>query len=96
MDGKEAKVYAVTGVNVPKNTEENENNISIEEVFQALKETKKRRSPILDECRLEYLKKGGVSVIENLGRMLDIYLQERRVPENWHNECIVPLYKGRF
>ncbi len=41
------------------------------------------------------LKKGGRAVAEWLVRLINVCLREGRVPSDWRDACIVPLYKGK-
>ena len=94
-DEKEARICAVAGVNVPVMEEENEREVSVEEVRKALSGTKAAKAPGVDGCRPEYLKKGGVSVMEWLVRLFNVCLVAGMVPVEWCSACIVPLYKGK-
>ena len=60
----EADIVAVGGVQVPVMGEENEREITREEVKWALNETKGGKAPGMDGVRVEMLKEGGVSVLE--------------------------------
>ena len=65
---------AVGGVQVPVMGEENEREITIEEVKRALNETKGGKAPGMDGVRVEMLKEGGVTVLEWLVRLFNICL----------------------
>ena len=94
-DEREARICAVAGVNVPVMGEENEREVTVEEVRKALNGTKAGKAPGVDGCRPEFLKKGGVSVIEWLVRLFNICMVAGVVPVEWCSACIVPLYKGK-
>ena len=63
---------AVGGVQVPVMGEENEREITVEEVKRALNETKGCKAPGMDGVRVEMLKEGGVTVLEWLVRLFNI------------------------
>ena len=62
QEDREADIVAVWGVQVPVMGEENEREITIEEVKRALNETKGCKAPALDGVRVEMLKEGGVTI----------------------------------
>ena len=94
-DDREAIVVAVGGVEVPVFDEENEREISKEEVERALKETKEGKAAGIDEVTAEMLKKGGVSAVEWLVRLFNICFYLSMVPVEWVCAIIVPLFKGK-
>ena len=63
-EDREADVVAVGGVEVPVMGDENEREITREEVERALNETKAGKAPGMDGVRAEMLKKGDVAVVE--------------------------------
>ena len=91
----EADIVAVGGVRVPVMGEENEREITIEEVKRALNETKGGKAPGMDGVRVEMLKEGGVTVLEWLVRLFNICFMLSIVPVDWVIACMVPLYKGK-
>ena len=81
---------AVGGVQVPVMGEENEREITIEEVKRALNETKGGKAPGIDGVRVEMLKEGGVTVLEWLVRLFNIcFMLSIAIT------CMVPLYIGK-
>ena len=72
QEDREADIVAVGGVQVPVVEEENEREITIEEVKKALNETKGGKAPGMDGVRVEMLKEGGVTVLEWLVRVFNI------------------------
>ena len=64
QEDREADIVAVGVVQVPVMGEENEREITIEEVKRALNETKGGKAPGMDGVRVEMLKEGGVTVLE--------------------------------
>ena len=82
---------AIVGCRCWKNL--NERAISIEEVGEAVNEMKSGKAPGLDGFLVEYLKKGGMAVLEWLVRLLNLSLNMGVVPMDWHGACIVALYK---
>ena len=71
---------AVGGVQVPVMWEENEREITIEEVKRPLNETKRDKAPGMDGVRVEMFKEGGVTVLEWLVRVLNICFMLSTVP----------------
>ena len=51
--------------------EENEKDITVEEVKRVLNETKGGKAPGMDGVRVEMLKEGGVTVLERLGTLFN-------------------------
>ena len=94
-DEREAIVVAVGGVRMPVLGRENEREITRKEVLDAVNETKAGKAPGMDECRAEYLKKGGVTMLDWLVRLFNVCFSTGRVPAEWCSACIVPLYKGK-
>ena len=64
QEDREADIVAVGRVQVPIIGEENEREITREEVERALHETKEGKAPGMDGVRVEMLKEGGVTVLE--------------------------------
>ena len=95
QEDREADIVAVGGVQVPVMGEENEREITIEEVKRALNETKGSKAPGMDGVRVEMLKEGGVTVLEWLVRLFNICFMLSIVPVGWVIACMVPLYKGK-
>ena len=95
QEDREADIVAVGGVQVPVMGEENEREITIEEVKRALNETKGGKAPGMDGVRVEMLKEGGVTVLEWLVRLFNICFMLSVVPVDWVIPCMVPLYKGK-
>ena len=94
-DDREADVGAIGNAELPVFGDENEREITKEEVERALEETKVGKAAGMDGVRAEMLKKGGVTVIEWLVRLLNICFLLSVVPVDWVRACIVPLFKGK-
>ena len=94
-ENREADIVAVPGVQVPLMDDENEREISREEVERALKETKVGKAPGVDGVKAEMLKEGGRTVVEWLERLFKICFILSMVPVDWVLAIIVPLYKGK-
>ena len=86
---------AVRGVQVPVMEEENEREITIEEVKRALNETKGGKAPGMDGVRVEMLKEQGVTALEWLVRVFNICFMLSIIPLDWIIACMVPLYKSK-
>ena len=85
---------AVGGVQVPVMGEENEREITREEVKRVLSETKGGKAPGMDGVRVEMLKEGSVTVLEWLVRVFKICIMLSIVPVDWVIACMLPLNKG--
>ena len=94
-DDREADVRVIESVEVPIFGDENEREITKDEVERALGETKVGKAAGMDGVRAEMLKKGGVSVLEWLVRLFNICFMLSVVPVDWVCACIVPLFKGK-
>ena len=95
QEDNEADIVAVGGVQVPIMGEENEKEVTREEMKRALNETKGGKAPGMDGVRMERLKEGGVTVLEWLVRVFNICFLLSIVPVDWVIACMVPLYKGK-
>ena len=69
----------------------NERAISLEEVGEAVNEMKSGKAPGLDGFPVEYLKKGGMAMLEWLARLFNLSFDMGVVPMDWRGACIVPL-----
>ena len=79
QEDREADIVAVGGVWVPVMGEENEREITIEEVKRALNETKEGKAPGMDGVKV-MLKEGGVTLLEWLVRLFNICFMLSTVP----------------
>ena len=68
------------GVNVPVLGEENNREMSVEEVRKVLNGTRAGKASGVDGCRPKYLKKGRMSVMKWLARLFDVCLVSVVVP----------------
>ena len=94
-DDREARVTAVgNGRRMPGGVK-CDDEIEYEEVYEAVRKMKGGKSAGIDEIVAEYLKKGGVAMIEWLVRMFNGCFREGRIPREWKSACIVPIYKGK-
>ena len=67
----------------------------MEEVGEAVSEMKSGKAPGLDGFPVECLKKGGISVLVWLVRLLNISFDMGVGRMDWRAACIVSLYKGK-
>ena len=95
VDDRVPEVVAVPGLQVPLMRDENEDDITEEEVERALKEMKVGKAPGVDGVRAEMLKEGGVTVVEWLLRVFIVCFVLSVVPEDWVLAIIIPLFKGK-
>ena len=95
QEDREADIVAVGGVQVPVMGEENEREITIEQVKRALNETTGGKAPGMGGVRVEMLKERGVTVLEWLVRVFNICFMLPIVLVDWVISCMVPLYKGK-
>ena len=98
QEDKEADIVGVGvggggGVQVTVMGEENEMEITREEVKRALNETKGGKASGMDGVRVEMLKEGGVTALEWLMRVFNICFLLSIVPVDWVIAYMVPLYK---
>ena len=91
QEDREADIVAVGSVQVPVMGEENEREITIEEVKRALNETKGGKAHGMDGVRVEMLKEGGVTVLEWLVRLFNVCFMLSIVPVDWVIACMVPV-----
>ena len=94
-DGRQAEVVAVGRGNIPVFGDENEREITKEEVERALKGTKSGKAEGLDGVKTEMLEKGGEAIVEWMVRLFKLCFALSAVPEDWMSGCIVPLFKGK-
>ena len=69
--------------------------ISLDEVREAVNETKSGKAPELVGFPVECLKKGGMAVMEYLVILLNVSFDMGIVPKDWRGACILPLYKAK-
>ena len=86
---------AARDVQVPVLGEENEREITREEVKRALNEIQGGKASGMDGVRVEMLKEGGVTIFEWLVRVFNICFMLSVVPVDWVLACLVLLYKGK-
>ena len=95
-DAREADIVAVEGgARMPVLGERLVADITEEEVREAVEVMKAGKAPGLDGIATECLKKGGVTIVEWLVRLLNLCFVSGMVPIEWRSACIVPLYKGK-
>lgn len=76
-------------------SEDQERNISKEEVEVAVRKVKKGKSAGMDGIYGEMIKEGPRELFDWLVRLFNVCWREGRVPQEWQDSCIVPLYKGK-
>ena len=69
--------------------------IGQEEVETAMHKMKKGKATRADELRLEMLVTAGEVVVEWTGRLLNVCMQEGRIPKGWNMGLIVPIWKRK-
>ena len=69
--------------------------ISIEEIGKALRKVKRGKATGLDGISGDMLVEGGVSVVNWLVRLFNLCWVMGKVPQDWQDACIVPLFKGK-
>src|ERR1044072_986627 len=75
--------------------EDQEINISKEEVEVAVRKVKKGKSAGMNGIYGEMIKEEPRELIEWLVRLFNVCWREGRVPQEWQDSCIVPIYKGK-
>ena len=93
-DVREANINLVGNWWMPVLGYLNDRAIWLEEVGEAVNETKSGKAPGLDGFSVECLKKGGMAAFELLVRLLNLSFDMRVVPMDWRGACIVPCTKG--
>ena len=91
QEDRDADIVAVGGVQMPVMGEENEREITIEEVKRELNETKGGKASGMDGVRAEMLKEGSVTVLEWLVRlfiMLYVVKSTRGLGNSMHGAII--------
>ena len=66
-----------------------------EEVETAIHKMKKGKATGADEMRLEMLEMAGEVGVKWTGRLLNVCMQEGRIPKEWRMGLIVPIWKRR-
>ena len=69
--------------------------ITEEEVQMALKRTKKRRAPCIDEVCTEMIIAVGEVRVSWVKRLLNVCVREGSIPEEWRTGLIVPIWKQK-
>ena len=69
------------------------NEISIQEVKEALKKMRSGKAPGDDELPIELFKAAGEGCVEWLRNILNNVWKEERVPHDWHKAIVCPIYK---
>ena len=70
-------------------------NVCYEEVEIAARKLKRGKSAGLDEVCVEMIKEGGRSMLLWLVRLFSVCWREGKVPQDWQDACLVPIYKGK-
>ena len=66
---------------------------TIEEIRKAIKRLRNNRAAGTDNIQAELLKYGGEVVEQKLGYLISLIWKEERIPEEWNNGIICPIYK---
>ena len=69
--------------------------IAQEEVETAIHKMKKGKATGADEVRLEMLEMAGEVGVKWTGRLLNVCMQEGRIPKEWRMGLIVPIWKRK-
>ena len=91
-DGSYEEMYEVGNV---RDRGTNVRNICYEEVEYAVRKLKKGKSAGLDGVCVEMIKEGGKSMLLWLVRMFNVCWKEGKVPQDWQDGSLVPIYKGK-
>ena len=81
----------VMGGGVVRSQEE----IKREEVVEAIANLKNGKAAGVDGISAEMLKYGGESIIEWMHRICQLAWEQERVPGDWTEAVIIPIYKGK-
>ena len=89
----------VGGEEVVENNEgmllEEDGSISREEVRVAVGKVKMGKSAGMDGIYGEMIRVGGGVIVDWLVRMFNVCWGEGKVPQEWQDACVVPIYKGK-
>src|ERR1700755_3177614 len=89
----------VGGEEVVENNEgmllEEDGSISREEVRVAVGKVKMGKSAEMDGIYGEMIRVGGGVIVDWLVRMFNVCWGEGKVPQEWQDACVVPIYKGK-
>ena len=88
-DVREANINLVGNCRMPVLGDFNERAISLVEVREAVNEMKSGKAPGLDGFPVEWLKIGGMAVLDWLVRLLNVRFDMGVVPLGWHIETYV-------
>ena len=69
--------------------------IGQEEIQTAMHKMKKRKATGSDEVRLDMLEMAGEVGVKWTGRLLNVCMQEGRIPKEWRMGLIVPIWKRK-
>src|SRR5215469_10115689 len=77
------------------NIEEGSGRIMLKELEGAIKKLKKGKAAGSDEIMGEMIKAGGGVLCNWLVRLMNVCWERGRVPKDWQEACVVPVYKGK-
>ena len=96
QDSVEASVVAVDGdKRMPVFGRLNDRGVENYEVEEGISKMKGGKAPGLDQSVVEFLRKGGRSMVAWLVLLLNCCFETGRVPRDWCRACIVSLFKGK-
>ena len=96
QDGVQASIVALGGARrMPVFGRLNDGGVESYEVEEGMSKMKGGKAPGLDQCAVEFVRKGGRSMVAWLLRLFNCCFETGRVPGDWCRACIVPLYKGK-
>ena len=70
-------------------------NVTREEVAKAVKRLQNGKAAGENRVVAELLKSGGETVIDCLTELMQEVWQTRKVPQDWRNATLIPLFKDR-
>ena len=89
----------VGGEGVVENNEEmlleEDGSISREEVKLAVRKVKMGKSAGMDGIYGEMIRLGAGVIVDWLVRMFNVCWRDGKMPQEWQDACIVPIYKGK-
>ena len=80
---------------IPNNNYLLNEDITLEQVIQAMKKLKNGKSPGLDNILNEFLKYSPYVVKEIITKFFNIIFKTSIIPDKWNVACIIPVYKNR-
>ncbi len=93
LNVEDVEVDEERNLDIQEEQGENPNEISIEEVKEALKKMRSGKAPGDDELPIELFKAAGEECVEWMRYIFSNAWKEEKVPHDWHKAIVCPIYK---